>query len=48
MATLEQASRGLAETLYRGVKSTQEPPPGSRESNVKDGEVVDAEYAETR
>jgi molecular chaperone DnaK len=52
---LQQASHALAEELYkgqgaqgsqgaRGAQGSQ----GSPESNVKDAEVVDAEYAETK
>jgi molecular chaperone DnaK len=37
---LQQASHAIAEALYKGSQ-------GSGGSNVKDGEVVDAEYAET-
>jgi molecular chaperone DnaK len=48
-AELQQASHALAEELYKtqgaqGAQGSQ----GSRESNVKDAEVVDAEYAETK
>jgi molecular chaperone DnaK len=44
---LQRISHGFAEHLYKGSQSqgsTQSP----EGSNVKDGEVVDAEYAETR
>ena len=46
---LQQASHALAEELYKtqgsqGARGAQ----GSPESNVKDAEVVDAEYAETK
>ena len=41
---LQRASHGLAEALYKGSQGSQ----GSDGSNVKDGEVVDAEYVETR
>jgi molecular chaperone DnaK len=49
-AELTQLSHALAENLYKGSQASQGPqrsgePDGS---NVKDGEVVDAEYAETR
>jgi len=45
-AALQSASHAVAEQLY---KQGQQPAPGAPEagSNVKDGEVVDAEYAET-
>jgi molecular chaperone DnaK len=49
MDALQKASHSLAEQLYKGA-----PGAGSgghdtpHESNVKEGEVVDAEYAETR
>ena len=45
-ATLERASHALAEALYRGSQGSQ----GSygSDSNVKDAEVVDAEFAETQ
>jgi molecular chaperone DnaK len=51
-AELQQASHALAEELYKtqgsqgaqGSRGAQ----GSGESNVKDAEVVDAEYAETK
>jgi len=41
---LQRASHELAEGLYKGSQGSQ----GSHDSNVKDGEVVDAEYVETR
>jgi len=42
---LQSASHAVAEQLY---KQSQQPAPGAPEgSNVKDGEVVDAEFAET-
>ena len=40
-AALEHASHAIAEQLYKGAQAS----PGS---NVKDAEVVDAEYAETK
>ena len=43
---LQRASHALAEQLYKGSPSSQGPQ-SSPGSNVKDGEVVDAEYAET-
>jgi molecular chaperone DnaK len=48
-AELQQASHAIAEELYKtqgaqGAQGSQ----GSPESNVKDAEVVDAEYAETK
>ncbi len=50
---LAQASHAIAELLYKGAQSSQgsQGSPGSRSSddaNVKDAEVVDAEYAETK
>jgi molecular chaperone DnaK len=47
---LQKASHALAEQLYQGTHGSPGSPGarGSDESNVKDGEVVDAEYAETR
>ena len=44
---LQRASHGLAEGLYKGAQGSQGSE-GSHDSNVKDGEVVDAEYAETK
>ena len=49
---LQQASHAIAEALYKGSQGSQgsqgsEGSQGSAGSNVKDGEVVDAEYAET-
>jgi molecular chaperone DnaK len=41
---LQRASHAIAEQLY---KAGQQTPQGSQGSNVKDGEVVDAEYATT-
>jgi len=38
---LQRASHGIAEQLYKGAQ-------GAQGSDVKDAEVVDAEYAETR
>ncbi len=46
--TLQHASHGLAEHLYRGAQGAHGPQTADRGSDVKDGEVVDAEYAETR
>jgi molecular chaperone DnaK len=48
-AELQQASHALAEELYKtqGSQGSQGAQ-GSGESNVKDAEVVDAEYAETK
>jgi molecular chaperone DnaK len=43
---LTQLSHALAENLYKGSQGSQGSQ-GSAESNVKEGEVVDAEYAET-
>jgi molecular chaperone DnaK len=55
---LQQASHAVAEALYKGSRGSEgsqgstgsrgsEGSEGSAGSNVKDGEVVDAEYAET-
>jgi len=44
---LQRASHALAEGLYKGSQGSQRSE-GSHDSNVKDGEVVDAEYAETK
>jgi molecular chaperone DnaK len=46
---LQKASHLIAEALYKGAQNPQAAPgpQGSSSSNVKDGEVVDAEYAET-
>jgi molecular chaperone DnaK len=49
---LQQASHAIAEALYKGSAGSpgSQGPAGSQGStgsNVKDGEVVDAEYAET-
>jgi len=49
---LQQASHAIAEALYKGSRGSEDAqgPEGSQRSagsNVKDGEVVDAEYAET-
>jgi molecular chaperone DnaK len=40
---LQRVSHAIAEQLYKGSQGSQ----GSQDSNVKDAEVVDAEYAET-
>ena len=47
---LQHASHAIAEQLYKqGQTQAQGQPQGSGpSSNVKDGEVVDAEYAETK
>jgi molecular chaperone DnaK len=47
---LERASHGLAEALYKGGQGSRDTqgPRTTQGSDVKDGEVVDAEYAETR
>ena len=47
---LQRASHTLAEQLYKGAQGSPAPDSGrgAEQSNVKDGEVVDAEYAETR
>jgi molecular chaperone DnaK len=45
--SLEKASHAMAEALYKAGQSNQNAQPSSDDA-VKDGEVVDAEYAETR
>jgi molecular chaperone DnaK len=48
--TVQRAAHALAETLYQGAQGAQGDP-GAQTStgpDVKDGEIVDAEYAETR
>jgi molecular chaperone DnaK len=49
---LERVSHGIAELLYKASQgsgsSGANGAGGSQSSNVRDGEVVDAEYAETR
>src|SRR5216117_3436641 len=40
---LQKASHAIAEALYKGSQGSQ----GSADSNIKDADVVDAEYAET-
>jgi molecular chaperone DnaK len=50
---LQRASHAMAEELYRGSQGSQgshdsQGSQGSQSSNVKDAEVVDAEYAETK
>jgi molecular chaperone DnaK len=47
MDALQRASHALAEQLYKG-SSGSSGSTGSQSSNVKEGEVVDAEYAETK
>ncbi|MEP7305481.1 MAG: molecular chaperone DnaK [Acidobacteriota bacterium] len=42
---LQRASQGLAEQLRQGAAAGPQGPGPSQGSNVKDGEVVDAEYA---
>jgi molecular chaperone DnaK len=44
---LQSASHVMAEHLYKSAQGSQDSQ-GSRGSNVKDAEVVDAEYAETK
>jgi molecular chaperone DnaK len=48
-AALEQASHAVAEQLYKQGQAQGQAPKGAPDagSNVKDAEVVDAEYAET-
>jgi molecular chaperone DnaK len=41
---LQRAAHGIAEHLYKGAQGAQ----GAQGADVKDAEVVDAEYAETR
>jgi len=54
MDDLQRASHAMAEQLYRGSPQGSQASTGShgsaesQSSNVKDGEVVDAEYAETK
>jgi molecular chaperone DnaK len=43
---LQHASHAIAEALYKGAQGSKDPQK-SQEPTVKDGEVVDAEYAET-
>jgi molecular chaperone DnaK len=43
---LQRIAHAIAEQLYKGAQASQGPDP-SQNSNVKDAEVVDAEYAET-
>jgi molecular chaperone DnaK len=47
---LQHASHAIAEQLYKQAQSAPnaEPAPSAQGSNVKDAEVVDAEYAETK
>ena len=50
---LQRASHAMAEQLYKGSQGSQgsqdsEGSPSSQSANVKDAEVVDAEYSETR
>jgi molecular chaperone DnaK len=56
---LQRASHAIAEHLYKAAQGSEgshgssgsqrpEASPGTRRSDVKDGEVVDAEYAETK
>jgi molecular chaperone DnaK len=46
---LQRASHAIAEQLYKQAQaSAPDASAGSQSSNVKDAEVVDAEYAETR
>jgi len=56
MDVLQRASHAIAEQLYKTSSGSAGPSAssgsggssGSQGSNVKEGEVVDAEYAETR
>jgi molecular chaperone DnaK len=45
---LQRASHAIAELLYKAEAPGSDGSQGPHGSNVKDGEVVDAEYAETR
>ena len=49
---LQRATHVVAELLYKSTEASQAGPSGTgaghAESGVKEGEVVDAEYAETR
>jgi molecular chaperone DnaK len=45
---LQQASHAIAEQLYKQAPSQPASGPSESGSNVKDAEVVDAEYAETK
>jgi hypothetical protein len=48
---LQRASHAMAEHLYKTAPGAQQAPGAQgapQGSNVKDAEVVDAEYAETR
>ncbi len=45
---LQHASHAIAEQLYKQAPSQPASGPSAAESNVKDAEVVDAEYAETK
>src|SRR5262245_8250951 len=45
---LQRISHGFAEHLYKASSQAQGSAPGAQSADVKDGEVVDAEYAETR
>jgi molecular chaperone DnaK len=45
---LQRASHAVAEQLYKQSQAQTAPPASEPSSNVKDAEVVDAEYAETR
>ncbi|HMD36109.1 MAG TPA: molecular chaperone DnaK [Vicinamibacterales bacterium] len=45
---LQRASHSIAEQLYKSAQQASGADQGSPQSTVKDAEVVDAEYAETR
>jgi molecular chaperone DnaK len=49
---LQKTSHQMAEALYKARQSAPAPgddaAPGGQDAGVKDGEVIDAEYAETR
>jgi molecular chaperone DnaK len=45
---LQHASHAIAEQLYKQAPSQPASGPSAAGSNVKDAEVVDAEYAETK
>jgi len=46
-SALQQASHAVAEQLYKQGQQAPSPSAPNAGSNVKDAEVVDAEYAET-
>jgi molecular chaperone DnaK len=44
---LQRASHAMAEALYKGSNESSESRSSSGSSDVRDGEVVDAEYADS-